>query len=87
MASGYDREVSKQECAQLLRQGLGLMKGDDLERAEAAFKNMTPKQLDTPYGLSSQTPREILTHYREQRQKFRAAEALLNALLLGAGLR
>ena len=42
-------------------------KGDDLERAEHAFKNYTEKQMDSEYGQSGKTARQILTDYRVDR--------------------
>ena len=48
-------------------------RGDDLYRAEAAFKGYTDEQLDTKYGQSDQTCREILEGYRACNAKIDAA--------------
>ena len=47
--------------------------GDDLERAEAAFRHCTEAQLDEEYRVSGQTRREILEGYRRQRLENLAA--------------
>jgi hypothetical protein len=44
-------------------------RGDNLERATAAFRHYTEKQLDEPYGQSDNTPRQILEQYRINREE------------------
>ena len=39
--------------------------GDDLERAEIAFKNFSTQQLNEQYGQSGKTCRQILEGYRK----------------------
>lgn len=51
-------------------------RGDDLERAQAAFKGMTPDQLDQEYGLSRRTRREILAECTRRRREWEAAYEL-----------
>lgn len=43
--------------------------GDDLERAEIAFKNYTPEQMATEYGQSGKTCQQILDGYRAHREE------------------
>lgn len=56
-------------------------KGDDLERFEAAFSNLTSEQLKQPYGNSGMTKQQILDDLRKQRQEWETAHDLLNKLL------
>lgn len=42
--------------------------GDDLERAEAAFRGLTPPELQQEYGQSGHTCQQILDQYREDRR-------------------
>lgn len=60
-----------------LRQIVANAKGDDLERAELAFKGMTDEQLDSEYGRSGETCRKILDGYRRERALYHEAAALV----------
>ena len=51
-------------------------KGDDLERAERAFRGLTEDQLKEEYGQSGRTKGEILTGYRNERRDWEQAYAL-----------
>lgn len=51
--------------------------GDDLERARAAFRQMSGAQLDQQYGQSGKTRREILKAYEDERALYLKAKALL----------
>ncbi len=51
-------------------------KGDDLERAEHAFRNHTPEQLQALYGSSDKTCQQILDEYRAERAEWQAASDL-----------
>jgi len=48
-------------------------RGDDLERATAAFRGWPDYLMDAPYGLSNKTPRQMLAEYKSERDKFNAA--------------
>jgi hypothetical protein len=50
-------------------QGLKRMKGDDLHRARAAFRNYTPEQMQKEYGQSGDTPAQILADYEAYERK------------------
>jgi hypothetical protein len=51
-------------------------KGDDLERAERAFRGLTADQLTEQYGQSGRTKGEILEGYRKERREWEKAYAL-----------
>ena len=55
-------------------------KGDDLERAEHAFRGMTKDQLSEPYGHSGSTCGQILDGYRRERADWKRAYALAKAV-------
>lgn len=40
------------------------MRGDDLERATAAFRGMSADQMELPHGYSGHSRREVLEGYR-----------------------
>lgn len=44
---------------------LSQYRGDNVERARAAFRNCTQEQMDQVYGFSGQTRRQILAEYEE----------------------
>ena len=56
-------------------------RGDDLARAKAAFRNYTPAQMNETYGLSNQTPQQLLDRYEAHNQKCDAARKTVNTLL------
>jgi len=43
------------------------MRGDDLERAELAFRGLSPEAMQRQYGDSGHTRAEIVQHYRAAR--------------------
>lgn len=58
-----------------------LYKDDSLERAEAAFRNLSDKRLDKKYGESGRTCREILEGYRNGRREWREAKEAFEGLV------
>lgn len=54
--------MSPQSKALIFRMLTG-SRGDDLNRARAAFRASTPEEMDQPYGQSNQTRRQILDGY------------------------
>lgn len=54
-------------------QGLHQMKGDNLARAEAAFRNCTPAEMQEQYGQSGKTRAEILQEYKDYEDMINAA--------------
>lgn len=57
----------REKLAKRLLSIVASAQGDDLERAENAFRGMTDGQLDGQYGQSGQTRRQILDDYRQRR--------------------
>jgi hypothetical protein len=55
-------------------------KGDDLERATRAFAGNSPEVLDSEYGRSGQTRRQVLDGYRQPRLEWEAAMRELQQL-------
>lgn len=51
--------------------------GDNLQRAEMAFHNLSPEQMQEEYGGSGQTRQTILDGYRCEREEWQAAKELL----------
>ena len=49
------------------------MMGDDTARARAAFRNLTPEQMQEQYGQSGQTCAQILADYEAHDAKVLAA--------------
>lgn len=68
--------ASKKIILRLLSNG----RGDDLYRAELAFRNCTSEQMDQHYGQSGQTRREILNGYKKRDEEIDVAVAEVNAL-------
>lgn len=57
----------------LIIQALQRMKGDDLYRARAAFKGLTPEQMKEQHGYSGLTRQEILDGYEAHEARVDAA--------------
>lgn len=53
------------ETIQYIRAALDNRKGDDLERAERAFRGRTTLQMQEQYGQSGRTCQAILDEYRQ----------------------
>lgn len=78
--------MNEREAAARLRQAIRQVQGDDLERAELAFRGLTPAQLQEPFGHSGRTKQQVLDEYREHRARDRAAQEFLEVLLRERGL-
>lgn len=52
-----------------LRQAMG----DDLERAQNAFRNMTREQMQEPYGFAGKTRQQIVDEYQARRNTINQA--------------
>lgn len=72
-----DRNVNEHQ--QLAIKALEQIRGDDLLRARAAFRNCTPEEMGTKYGMSDQTRAEILAGYEAHDAKVTAALAWVMA--------
>jgi hypothetical protein len=71
----YYRKQDMKEHQSLAIQALEQMKGDDLARARLAFAVMSPLEMNMRYGMSSQTPKEILAGYETLNARIAAAIA------------
>ena len=60
-------------------QALQYMRGDDLQRAQAAFRGCTPEQMQSLYYASGQTRQEIIDGYRAHQDRVDAAIAWVQA--------
>jgi hypothetical protein len=65
---------------QTLLNALRQYRGDNLERARLAFANCTPEQMDSQYGESGQTRRQILAGYEEHTIECEAARLYVERL-------
>lgn len=63
-----------------LRRALGNYRGDDLYRARAAFRDMTPEKMAEEHGQSGRTRAEIIAEYEAHERKCDDAAALLDKL-------
>jgi CRISPR/Cas system-associated protein Csm6 len=63
------------ETKELVLKELNRLRGDDYERAKAAFRNRTPKQMQEIYGASGKTCQALLNECREYAEKVERAIA------------
>lgn len=63
------------ETKQLALEGLRRLRGDDYERAQSAFRNLTPTEMQLQHGESGHTREEILTGYRDHVKRVEKAIA------------
>jgi hypothetical protein len=61
--------ISDKESYELVKQELKNSFGDDLERAEAAFRGLSQEAMNKNYGESGKTRHEILEGYRQDRSR------------------
>ncbi len=66
------------ETKQIILRALNNYRGDNLERAQAAFKNCTPEQMQQLYGMSTETRQEILDGYKLHVEKVMKAIEEIN---------
>jgi hypothetical protein len=66
----------------LILQAIKERRGDNLERAKAAFRNCTPDEMKRQYGQSGNTRQEVIDGYQRHVDEVNAAlkdfEQLLN---------
>ena len=60
-------------------QALENMRGDNLHRAQAAFRNCTPEQMAQEYGRSGKTRAEILAECEAHENRVNLAIAWIKA--------
>ena len=68
------------ETKNLCLQGLQQLKGDDAHFARCAFRRMTPKEMEEPYGMSGKTRWQTLTEYEKHEREIQAAIDEINSL-------
>lgn len=73
--------MTTKQKARFVRQALDRASGDDLERANMAFGGMTDKQLDSQWGQSGRTARQIWQEYKDHRQEWTEASEWFNKLM------
>jgi hypothetical protein len=65
---------------EIILDALNRYQGDDLERAEMAFRHLSDKDLDLQHGESGKTRRQILEGYRAERLEIKNAIMWANTL-------
>jgi hypothetical protein len=55
-------------------------RGDDLYRAKAAFRGLSPEQMQEQYGASGQTRQQILDDYQRRDDELLAVKQEVEAL-------
>lgn len=78
--------MNKQAAAKRLRGIVFNARGDDLERAQWAFRGMPLEGMQAKYGQSGQTRQTILDGYVQDRAEWGEASAFLEELLKKEGL-
>ncbi len=61
------------ETKQLVLQTLKNNIGDDLYRAQLAFKGLSEEEMNTLYGMSGKTRQELINEYQKWEDKFNKA--------------
>jgi len=69
----------KKLIIKLIEKELGIA-ADNLYRAEASFNAMTADELYSPWGMSDETPIEILKGYKERVHELETAIKYMEAL-------
>jgi len=75
--------AARQGAATMLLSIVDNARGDDLARAEMAFRNLSPEEMQQEYGVSGETCQEILDSYRRSDARWQEAKSLLMSLLEG----
>lgn len=78
--------TTETQSAAVLRRAMYTACGDDLERANLQFGNWSDAQLDSPYGQSGRTGRQIWQDYKDARVQHETANNLLEEMLQARGL-
>ena len=73
------------EIKELLKRAVRQHRGDDLIRARIEFENYTEEQMNTYYGASNNTPRQILDDYEDHSKLCDEALAFIECLNTQAG--
>jgi len=73
--------MNKAELQQIVRGAMSQAHGDDLERANYAFRGLTAEQLKLPHGQSGKSREEIWNGYKEHRAKHEEAARYIERLM------
>lgn len=60
---------------QTMLRALAQYEGDNLQRAQAAWRGLSPEEMNKPYGQSGKTRYQILDEYRQHVQDVTKARA------------
>ena len=74
------REEGMRQPKEVILDALNQYRGDDLERAEIAFLDLSDIELNKEYGASGKTCREILAGYRKHRAEVNNAAQWLKGV-------
>lgn len=66
---------------QRIRRAMDNAQGDNLERAEHAFRGLSEKQMNDEHGSSGKTRKQLLEEYRQERREWQVASDMLDSLL------
>lgn len=72
--------MTKPEMQKYIKCAVSNARGDNLERAQAAFRGLTDEQFGWQYGASGRTCREVLEGYKRDRAEHDEAAAYLARL-------
>ena len=61
-------EFTDSEKMEYIDRMISRVKGDDLERCEYTFKDLSPDTMKSEYGWSGRTHAEVLESYRRDRR-------------------
>ena len=73
-------KFTPEEVKKYINRALSIATGDDLERANMAFSDKTPQQMQEEHGQSGQTCQEILNSYQKERDLNTSAKELIKNL-------
>lgn len=73
--------MTTQEKVLYVRRAISQAMGDDLERADIAFKGMTETQLDQQWGQSGKTVRQIWQGYKDDRARWKEVLEWIEGLM------
>lgn len=71
---------TKEQHKETILRGLSYLRSDDYERAKAAFRNYTPRQMQEQWGQSGKTCQEILDGYRKHAEDIAATVEFVKRL-------
>lgn len=73
MAEFTNDEIKEYICGALIRRT-----GDNLERCQMSFNNLTDKEMQNEYGQSGMTCKKILDDYKKERRLYHMSIDAIN---------